>query len=97
MIVSFGNKLTKDLVEDLRTKETRAFPIELHRITRRKLAIIHAARAVIDLKIPPGNRLERLKGNLRDYYSIRINDQWRIVFKFDDGQATDVRVEDYHS
>jgi proteic killer suppression protein len=97
MIASFGNKLARDLVEDLKSKEVHAFPAELRRSARKKLAMVHAARAILDLKVPPGNRLERLKGNLKEYYSIRINDPWRVVFKFEDGNAHDVRVEDYHS
>ena len=97
MIETFGNKLAKDLVEERRTKETRAFPHELYRNARKKLAMVHAARDIGDLKVPPGNRLERLKGDLKDFYSIRINDQWRIVFKFKAANAHEVRVEDYHS
>jgi proteic killer suppression protein len=97
VIISFGNKLAKDLVEDERSKEVRSFPPELCRTTRKKLAMLHAAHTLEDLKIPPGNRLERLKGRYKDYHSIRINDQWRIMFKFEDNNAHDVRIEDYHS
>jgi proteic killer suppression protein len=97
MIIGFGNKLAKDLVEGHRTKEVRAFPNELYRNARKNLAMVHAARDINDLKVPPGNRLERLKGNMKEFYSIRINDQWRIVFKFNSGNAYEVRVEDYHS
>ena len=97
MIVSFSNKLAKDLVEELKSKETRSFPAELHRSARKKLAMVHSARDVIDLRVPPGNRLERLKGDFKGFYSIRINDQWRIVFKFEGGNASEVSVEDYHS
>jgi proteic killer suppression protein len=97
MITSFGNKLAKDLVEETFSKEVRSFPESLHRATRKKLAMLHAAKAVGDLRVPPGNRLERLKGKLFDFYSIRINDQWRIVFRFGDGNASEVQVEDYHS
>ncbi len=97
MIVSFGNKLAKDLVEDNRSKETRSFPNELHRAARKKLAMLHAAKQLADLRSPPGNRLERLKGNRKEEHSIRINDQWRICFQFLDGNALSVTVEDYHS
>jgi proteic killer suppression protein len=96
MIISFGNRLAKDLVEDITTKDTRGFPKGLRIAARRKLNILHAARAVQDLKIPPGNRLEALKGEFKGRFSIRINDQWRITFEFLDGQASDVKVEDYH-
>lgn len=97
MIISFGNKLARDLVEDERTKEVRAFPQELNRGARKNLAMLHAVHVIEDLKIPPGNRLELLKGRYEDHYSIRINDQWRIIFKFENNNAHEVRVEDYHS
>jgi proteic killer suppression protein len=58
--------------------------------------MINAAHVITDLKVPPGNRLEALRGNLAGYYSIRINDQFRIVFKFRDGQAMEVEIADYH-
>ena len=96
MIVSFGNKLAKDLVEEVRSKEVRGFPEELIRNARKKLFMLHGARAVKDLRIPPGNRLEKLKGRHNNCYAIRINNQWRIVFQFADGNADKVCVEDYH-
>jgi len=96
MILSFGNKLAQDLVEENRSKEVRAFPAELVRAARKKLAILHAARELKDLLSPPGNRLERLKGERKELYSIRINDQWRIIFRFSGGNSEDVMVEDYH-
>ena len=96
MILSFGNKLAQDLVEENWSKEVRAFPEELIRVARKKLAIVHAARELKDLFAPPGNRLERLKGERKESYSIRINDQWRIVFRFTGGNTEDVKVEDYH-
>lgn len=96
MIVSFGNKLAKNLVEENQSKEVRGFPAELIRICRRKLNMLHAAKAPEDLKVPPGNRLEALKGGRKGEYSIRVNDQWRITFKFEQGNALEVKVEDYH-
>jgi toxin HigB-1 len=96
MILTFGNKLAQDLVEENRSKEARAFPPALIRTARKKMAMLHAAKEVRDLLSPPGNGLEKLKGERRDFYSIRINDQWRIVFHFAGGNAEDVRVEDYH-
>lgn len=97
MILTFGNKLAKDLVEENPSKEARAFPPDLIRAARKKLAMLHAARELRDLFSPPGNRLERLGGaHKKEEYSIRINDQWRIVFRFTGGNAEDVRVEDYH-
>jgi len=96
MIVSFGNRLARDLVELQKSKETRSFPNELVTAARKKLAMVHAARQLTDLRVPPGNRLEALSGNLKGFHSIRINDQWRVVFKFENGNAYEVRVEDYH-
>lgn len=98
MIFSFGNKLAKDLVEENNSKEVKAFPREIYRTARRKLQIVHDAFELQDLKIPPGNsnRFEKLKGDLKDYYSIRINDQWRVTFKFENHNAYEVAVVDYH-
>ncbi len=96
MISSFGNQLAEDLFDDKKTKSTRLFPAELLRIARRKLLYLHDADQLTDLKVPPGNRLEILKGNLKGYHSIRINDQWKVVFCWKDGNAYDVKVIDYH-
>lgn len=96
MILSFANKLAEDLFEDRQTKEVRNFPFELHRVARRKILYLHAAAELKDLKIPPGNRLEALKENRAGFYSIRINLQWRIVFKWCNGNAEEVEVIDYH-
>jgi len=96
MIVSFGNKLAKDLVEENSSKELRAFPAELIRAARKKLNMLHVARELKDLLSPPGNRLEKLKGDRKGQYSIRINNQWRICFHFESGNAANVTVEDYH-
>ncbi|MGZ3771520.1 MAG: type II toxin-antitoxin system RelE/ParE family toxin [Bdellovibrio sp.] len=96
MIGSFGDDLTNDLFEDLNTKETRKFPPELRRVARRKLFYLNEATDLNDLKIPPGNKLEALKGNLKGYHSIRINDQWRIVFKWHEDSAFEVSIVDYH-
>lgn len=97
MIVSFGNKLARDLVEENKSKDYKRFPSFLLRTAKRKLQIIHAARQISDLKVPPGNRLEKLKGSLQGCYSVRINDQWRVVFQYKNGNAENVKVEDYHS
>lgn len=88
--------MAQDLVEENRSKEVRAFPAALIKPARKKLAILHAARELKDLLSPPGNRLEKLKRERKEAYSIRINDQWRIVFRFAGGNAEDVVVEDYH-
>lgn len=96
MILNFANKLAEDLFEDRITKATRSFPPELRRVSRRKLQYLHEAVDLNDLKVPPGNKLEALKGDKAGFYSIRINDQWRLVFRFYQGNATDVSIEDYH-
>jgi proteic killer suppression protein len=96
MIKSFGNQLAADLFEDNSTKLVRRFPPKVKRAARRKLLYLHDATVLQDLKVPPGNRLEALKGNWKGFYSIRINDQWRVVFQWSDGDATKVHVVDYH-
>lgn len=96
MIINFANKLAEDLFEDKTSKEVRHFPQELRRIARRKLQYLHEAYDLLDLKVPPGNKLEALKRDLIGFYSIRINDQWRLVFKFEKSNATDVSIQDYH-
>ena len=96
MIESFGNALAKDLFDDKRTGATRTFPPELRRVARRKLLYLHDAAELRDLRLPPGNRLESLKGRWKGFHSIRINDQWRVTFRWDSGNAFDVLVVDYH-
>ena len=96
MIESFGNALAEDLFDDKNSKATKAFPPELRRVARRKLQYLHEAADLRDLKSPPGNRLEGLKGRLKGFHSIRINDQWRVVFRWSGGNAFDVQVVDYH-
>ena len=96
MIESFGNRLAEDLFFDRRSRETRAFPPELMRVARRKVLYLHDAAELDDLRVPPGNRLEPPKGRWKGYHSIRINDQWRLVFRWEQGHAQDVTVVDYH-
>jgi len=96
VIETFGNALAEDLFDDRRTKDTRAFPPELRRAGRRKLLYLHDASELKDLRVPPGNRLEGLKGRRKGLYSIRINDQWRVIFHWQGGNAFDVEVVDYH-
>ena len=93
MIVSFGSKDTKKIWEGERVK---GFSTELQEIGRRKLRMLNNSQNIKDLQIPPSNRLEKLKGNLKAYHSIRINDQWRIIFKWNNGNASDVEIIDYH-
>ena len=96
MIESFGDTLAEGLFDDKRTKATGSFPPELRRAGRRKLLYLHDASELRDLRVPPGNRLEPLKGKWKGFHSIRINDQWRVVFSWEGGNALDVRVLDYH-
>jgi proteic killer suppression protein len=93
MIVSFGSKMTKKIWDGERVKD---FPTELQEISRRKLRMLNNSQNLMDLQVPPSNRLEKMKGNLKVYHSIRINDQWRIIFKWDNGSAADVEIIDYH-
>jgi proteic killer suppression protein len=96
VIETFGNSLAEDLFDDKRTKVTRAFPAESHRAARRKLQYLHEATDLQDLRAPPGNRLESLKGDRKGFHSIRINDQWRLVFRWSGGNAYDAQIVDYH-
>lgn len=96
MIESFGNRLAEDLFLDRQTKEVRQFPAELRRAARRKVLFLHDAAELGDLRVPPGNRLEALRGRMKGLHSIRINDQWRVVFRWEHGSAFDVAVVDYH-
>ena len=93
MILSFGDKETKALFNRERVKK---LPPNLLKRGRSKLLIIHAATCEEDLRIPPSNHFEKLKGNKKSLCSIRINDQWRVTFKWIDGNASDVTITDYH-
>jgi proteic killer suppression protein len=96
MIESFGNRLAEDLFFDRRSRETRAFPPGVRQVARRKLLYLHDAAELHDLRAPPGIRLELLRGRRKGYHAIRINDQWRLVFRSEQGHAQDVTVVDYH-
>jgi proteic killer suppression protein len=93
MIISFGNTETEQVWLGNRVKK---LPIEIQNIGRRKLRMLNNALDTADLRIPPANRLEKLAGNLKQFYSIRINDQWRIIFKWNAGNAFEVEIIDYH-
>lgn len=96
MIQSFADDTTADISQGLDTKAARRIPKDLWRTIRRKLAVIDAATAPTDIAATPGYRLEALKGEQRSRYSIRVNDQYRITFRFANQGAHDVRCEDYH-
>lgn len=93
MLVSFGSKDTKKIWEGERI---RGLAIEIQEVARRKLRMLNNSQDLVDLQIPPSNRLEKLKGDLKDFYSIRINSQWRIIFKWNNGNAEEVEIIDYH-
>ena len=93
MIISFGSKKTEKIWNGERVK---SIPLEIQNISRRKLRMLSNSQNIHDLMIPPSNRLEKLHGNLKDYYSIRINNQWRIIFKWINNQAYNVEIIDYH-
>lgn len=95
MIASFGDAATEDFFNEIESSRARAFR-SVEKVGRRKLHMIAVANDLNDLRVPPGNRLEALKGNLAGYHSIRINDQWRVVFRWTDAGATGVRIADYH-
>lgn len=94
MIASFGDKATEALFHGERPP--RRIPADIRATALRRLDALNAARTLQDLRSPPGNRLEALKGDLRGHHGIRINDQWRIVFRWTDEAAHDVRIVDYH-
>lgn len=93
MMISFGSKETEKIWNGERVK---GLATEIQEIGRRKLRMINNAINIADLRIPPANRLEKLSGNWKNFYSIRINDQWRIVFRWNNGNAFEVEIIDYH-
>jgi proteic killer suppression protein len=95
-IAGFADATTADIYHGIDSKAARRIPKGAWPAARRKLDMINAALAPQDLRSPPGNRLEKLKGNLAGKFSIRVNDQYRIVFAFDGGNATEVQIVDYH-
>jgi len=92
MIQSFGDKPTEALFRDEFVRQFQG----IARPAKRKLEAVNAASRLEDLMVPPSNRLEKLKGNLKDFHSIRINDQWRVIFKWIDGEPHGVGIVDYH-
>jgi len=97
MIINFSNPLAADLFDDKHSRVVLRFAPELRLVARRKLLYLHDAAELTDLRVPPGNRLEALKGKMKGFFSIRINDQWRVVFRWQGGNAYDVQILDYHS
>ena len=93
MIKGFGDKQTEKIWNGIRSKK---LPNEIQNVARRKLRMLNNAQEVNDLRIPPANRLEKLKGDLKDFYSIRINNQWKIIYQWNNNDAYDVEIVDYH-
>ncbi len=96
MIRGFGNRCGEDIFHGNLSKDARKLPKQLHENARDKLDMLNAAKELKDLLVPPGNRLEALKGDYKGKYSIRINNQWRIVFYWEKGNADEVEIVDYH-
>ncbi len=96
MIIDFGDEATADIFHGENTKAARHLPMLIWKTACRKLDMINAAHELRDLRVPPGNRLEALRGNWAGKHSVRINDQFRIVFRWKEGNAHEVRVTDYH-
>lgn len=93
MILSFGSKETQKIWEGQRVK---GIPLQIQEVGRRKLRMLNNAQGLADLRIPPANRLEKLSGKLKQFYSVRINHQWRIIFQWSAGNASLVELLDYH-
>lgn len=96
MISSFGDKATEALFHARAGEPTRRFPPAVVQAALRKLDLLNAARSLQDMASPPGNRLEALKGDMKGFHSVRVNDQWRIIFRWMEGEAADVSLVDYH-
>jgi len=96
VIIAYRDEPTRDVHVGVDSKGARRFSRAVRLVARRKLDLIGAAADIRDLAIPPGNRLEKLKGDLAGFYSIRVNEQFRIVFRFEAGNASDVQITDYH-
>ncbi len=91
MIISFGSKETEKIWSGIVVKKPS---VEIQQIARRKLRMLNNSHYLLDLKIPPSNRLEKLSGNLKEYYGVRVNNQWRIIFIWENGNATNVEIVD---
>jgi proteic killer suppression protein len=96
VILSFRDPATEDLYHGKTSARARRFPSGIHKVAKRKLDMLDSARTMEDLKSPPGNRLEALAGDLQGFHSIRVNDQWRIIFQWSEAGAEQVSLTDYH-
>ena len=96
MIQSFSDKATEDIFDGVNSRASRKIPRSIWKVAQRKLAHVNSAMSLKDLAAIPGDRLKKLEGRLSEFYSIRINDQFRIVFRWSQNQFIDVRITDYH-
>ena len=96
MIQSFADRTAADLFREENTRAARRLPRETWRLVQRKLKMLDVATRLEDLAVPPGNLLERLRGDRAGRHSVRVNDQYRLTFKWEGGHAYEVSVEDYH-
>ena len=96
MIISFGDKAASDLFHGISSRKVRKLPNQIHEISLYKLDVINTAQNLDDLKSPSGNELEPLIGDLKGFHSIRINSQWRIIFRWESNAAHDVQIVGYH-
>lgn len=93
MIISFGSKETEQIWNGIRVKK---MSVEIQNVGRRKLRMLNNSQDIADLRIPPSNRLKKLTGKLKEFYSIRINKQWKIIFSWNKDNASEVEIIDYH-
>lgn len=96
MINNFGSKLAEDVFHGTDSRYARKLPVSLHKKAQRKLDQINAATIIDTLKIPPSNKLSKLEGNLAEFWRIKIDKQWAVIFRWKDGNAFDVDIIDYH-
>lgn len=97
MILSFKDEATEDLYHGRKSRKARTFPVNIVATALRKLDMLNAARRLEDLRVVRGNRLEALKGDWKGLFSIRVNDQWRVVFRWHENGVENVSLTDYHS
>ena len=96
MIVSFGDEATADLFHGRQISRLRRFPPQIRQRALHKFDVLNAAQRLLDLRSPPGNRLEALSGDLQGFHSLRVNQQWRVIFRWEEGDVHDVQLVDYH-
>jgi len=96
MIKNFGDRTAQDIYDGINSRYSRKFPRQLHDKTQRLLDQINASPSLETLRVPPGNKLEKLSGDKKGFWSLRINEQWRIIFRWVDNDFYDVKILDYH-